>query len=152
MERYHLRFGIIYLYFLHVNFTHLSAVLVNQTSWIGGVDHGIFCIFLEWKDLPQTTLDRQVDTPALCDLFNHKLKILIQGSKKSRKDFMPKNYWNWSLIHWDIVKLLAKSKLKSLPYNHTDHLPTHPPPPPTRNFQSSLNKSIQVLHQHMRYH
>ena len=26
-----------------------------------------------------------------------------------------------------IVKLLAKSKLKSLPYNHTDHLPTHPP-------------------------
>ena len=51
-------------------------------------------------------------------------------------------------IHEDkIVKLLAKSKLKSLPYNHTDH-----PPPPTHNFQSSLNKSIQVLHQHMRYH
>ena len=24
-----------------------------------------------------------------------------------------------------IVKLLAKSKLKSLPYNHTDHPPTH---------------------------
>ena len=41
------------------------------------------------------------------------------------------------------VKLLAKSKLKSLPYNHTDH------PPTTRNFKSSLNKSIQVLHQHM---
>ena len=48
-----------------------------------------------------------------------------------------------------IVKLLAKSKLKSLPYNHTDHLPTHPP---THNFKSSLYKSIQVLHQHMRYH
>ena len=42
-----------------------------------------------------------------------------------------------------VVKLLAKSKLKSLPYNHTDH------PPPTRNFESSLNKSIQVLHKHM---
>ena len=26
---------------------------------------------------------------------------------------------------------------------------THPPTPPTRNFKSSLNKSIQVLHQHM---
>ena len=26
-----------------------------------------------------------------------------------------------------IVKLLAKSKLKSLPYNHTDHPPPHPP-------------------------
>ena len=40
-----------------------------------------------------------------------------------------------------VVKLLAKAKLKSLPYNHTDHLP-HP--------QLSI-KSIQVLHQHMRY-
>ena len=45
-----------------------------------------------------------------------------------------------------IVKLLAKAKLKSWPYNHTDHPPTHQP---TRNFKSSLNKSIQVLHQHM---
>ena len=45
-----------------------------------------------------------------------------------------------------IVKLLAKSKLKSLPYNHTDH-----PPTTTHNFKSSLNKSIQVLHQQMRY-
>ena len=47
----------------------------------------------------------------------------------------------------NIVKLLAKSKLKSLPYNHTDHLPTTTP-----NFKLSLYKSIQVLHQHMRYH
>ena len=43
-----------------------------------------------------------------------------------------------------IVKLLAKSKLKSLPYNRTDHLPTTYPP--THNFKSSLYKSIQVLH------
>ena len=55
---------------------------------------------------------------------------------------------NSSNIFFIIVKLLAKSKLKSLPYNHTDHLPTHPP---THNFKSSLYKSIQVLHQHMRY-
>ena len=26
-----------------------------------------------------------------------------------------------------VVKLLAKAKLKSLPYNHTDYLPTYPP-------------------------
>ena len=45
-----------------------------------------------------------------------------------------------------IVKLLAKSKLKSLPYNHTDH------PPLTPNFKLNVYKSIQVLHQHMRYH
>ena len=45
-----------------------------------------------------------------------------------------------------IVKLLAKAKLKSLPYNHTAH------PPPTPNFKLSLYKSIQVQHQHMRYH
>ena len=52
-----------------------------------------------------------------------------------------------------VVKLLAKSKLKSLPYNHTDHPPTHPlTHPATPNFKSSLYKSIQVLHQHMRYH
>ena len=50
------------------------------------------------------------------------------------------SFWTWRYI----VKLLAKAKLKSLPYNHTDH--------PTRNFQSSLNKSIQVLYQNMRYH
>ena len=46
-----------------------------------------------------------------------------------------------------IVKLLAKAKLKSLPYNHTDH---HLPP--TRNFQSNVNKSKQILHQHMMNH
>ena len=41
--------------------------------------------------------------------------------------------------------ILAKSKLKSLPYNHTAH-------PATHNSKSSIYKSIQVLHQHMRYH
>ena len=60
------------------------------------------------------------------------------------------NFWldkRWLLSH--IVKLLAKSKLKSLPYNHTAHPTTHPT---THNSKSSLYKSIQVLHQHMRYH
>ena len=47
-----------------------------------------------------------------------------------------------NILH--IAKLLDKAKLKSLPYSHTDH-------PVTPNFKSSLKKSIQVLHQHMRY-
>ena len=53
------------------------------------------------------------------------------------KDLLKENkVWIIFFIYY-IVKLLA-SKLKSLPYNHTDHPPTYPP---THKFISSLYKS-----------
>ena len=46
-----------------------------------------------------------------------------------------------------IVKLLAKSKLKSLHYNHTDHPPTHPLRSPVgkRNFWSIFYVVVDTI-------
>ena len=60
--------------------------------------------------------------------------------------------FNFSFKIIIIVKLLAKSKLKSLPYNHTDHPPTHLPitlnqvyTSPTSTYEVSLESYTQGL-------
>ena len=109
-----------------------------------------------WKCCCQTGADMRLVTWP----WSHTGAVLLCSTQWSYHLIRP-THWS-EFLSWMkqcltfttlIVKLLAKSKLKSLPYNHTDHLPTHPPThPPTHNFKSSLYKSIQVLHQHMRYH